>query len=96
MAVELGETRLPGFLDVLLPLVHRELADGGRAAGEQLHTLAQEVADLLRSVAGREAFAAAYARVVQATAATRDKRRRQAALQVRAPLGREGVTSPCS
>lgn len=66
----------------MLGPIYRELADSTKRGGEELHSLAQEVVDLIKSVCGREAFSKAYAQVHQSVISTREKRRKQAALEV--------------
>lgn len=50
--------------------------------GEELHTLALEVIELLRAQVGREAFARAYASVQQEAQSKKLVRKRQRALEV--------------
>ncbi len=82
VSLELGAEHLPLYLPVLLRPVHRELVDSNMAAGEALHGLAQEVAELMKGVCGREDFSKAYSQVHQSVVAVRERRRKQAALEV--------------
>ena len=52
------------------------------SAGEELHTLALEVIELLRAQIGREAFAKAYASTQREVQSKRLVRKRQRALEV--------------
>lgn len=52
--------------------------------GEELHTLALEVIELLRAQVGRDVFARAYAGVQQEVQSKRLVRKRQRALEVEA------------
>ncbi len=82
MCVDLGSEQLPCYLPALLGPVYRELSDSTKRAGEELYSLAQEVVDLMKSVCGREVFSSAYAQVHQTVSGVREKRRKQAALEV--------------
>ena len=70
------------YLPSLLRPVYRELADSNKRGGDELHSLAQEVLDLMKGVCGKEAFSQAYAQVHQTVLSSREKRRQQAALEV--------------
>ena len=52
-------------------------------AGAALHSLAQEAMDLLKSLSGKEAFAAGYMQVHRAAQTVRDRRRVEHAMEVR-------------
>ena len=82
MSVDLGQEQLPSYLPLLLAPVYRELSDSTKRAGEELYSLAQEVVDLMKSVCGRETFSRAYAQVHQSATDVREKRRKQATLEV--------------
>lgn len=82
VSLDLRQEQLCVYLPALLRPVYRELADTNHTAGEGLHTLAREVMDVLKGVSGREIFSKAYAQVHQSVLATREKRRKQAALEV--------------
>ena len=82
MCVDLGQEHLPTYLPSMLGPLYRELADSTKRGGEELHSLAHEVVDLMKSVCGREAFSRAYAQVHQSVLSMREKRRKQAALEV--------------
>ncbi len=82
VSLELGAASLPPFLPALLRPVYRELVDTNLAAGEALHSLAQEVSEMMKDICGRESFSKAYSRVHQAAAVVRERRRTQAALEV--------------
>lgn len=81
VSLDLGE-HLGSHLPVLLRPVYREVSDTNKTAGEGLYNLAQEVLDLMKGVAGREVFSKVFAQVHQSVLATREKRRKQAALEV--------------
>ena len=51
-------------------------------AGTALHILAQEAIDLLKSLSGKDVFAAAYMHVHRAAQAVRDQRRVEHAMEV--------------
>ena len=80
--MDLGAEHLPTYLPALLRPVYREFADSNKTGGEELHSLAQEVVDLMKGVCGREAFSQAYAQVHQTVLSNRERRRQQAALEV--------------
>ena len=82
MSQDLGGEHLPAYLPALLRPVYRELTNSRKTAGETLHSLAQEVGGLMKSVCGREDFSKAYTHVHQSVIATKVKRRKQAALEV--------------
>ena len=82
VSLDLGEEHLGMHLPALLQPVYREVSDVNKTAGEGLYTLAQEVLDLVKGVAGREMFSKVFAQVHQSVLATREKRRKQAALEV--------------
>ena len=84
--MDLGPDHLPTYLPSLLRPVYRELTDVNKRGGDELHTLAQEVVDLMKGVCGKEAFSQAYAQVHQVVLSNREKRRQQAALEVGLPL----------
>ena len=83
VSIDLGEEQLPPYLPSLLAPAYRELSDSSKRAGEELYSLAQEVVDLMKGVCGREAFSRAYAQVHQSATDVREKRRKQAALEVK-------------
>ena len=80
--MDLGTKHLPTHLPSLLRPVYREMADSNMTGGEDLHSLAQEVVDLMKGVCGKDAFSVAYTQVHQTVLSNREKRRQQAALQV--------------
>ena len=82
VSLDLGEEHLGTHLPALLRPVYREVSDVNKTAGEGLYTLAQEVLDLVKGTAGREMFSKVFAQVHQSVLATREKRRKQAALEV--------------
>ena len=82
VSLDLTQEQLCTYLPALLRPVYRELADTNQTAGEGLYSLAREVMDLVKSMSGREMFSKAYAQVHQSVLATREKRRKQAALEV--------------
>lgn len=81
--MDLGQEHLASYLPALFRPVYRELADTDKTAGEALQSMAQEVADMMKGVCGREAFSRAHAEVHQGVVLTRERRRKQAALEVR-------------
>ena len=80
--MDLGAEHLPAYLPSLLRPVYRELADSNKMGGDELHSLAQEVLELMKGVCGKEVFSQAYAQVHQTVLSSREKRRQQAALEV--------------
>lgn len=50
--------------------------------GEELHSLAEEVVEVLKGLAGREAFARSFAAVQKEVADVRESRKRRKALDV--------------
>ena len=51
-------------------------------AGKELHSLAEEVVEILKGLAGREAFARVFAAVQKEVAEVRESRKRKKALDV--------------
>ena len=82
ISMDLGAEHLPTYLSSLLRPVYRELADSNKTGGDELHSLAQEVVNLMKGVCGKEVFSQAYALVHQMVLSSREKRRQQAALEV--------------
>ncbi|XP_065909347.1 small subunit processome component 20 homolog isoform X2 [Dysidea avara] len=80
VAVELG-TSLPDHLPQLLAPLYREESDIMKAAGEELHLLALEVIELIKTQVGRENFARAYTHIQQEVQTKRLVRKRQRALE---------------
>ena len=60
----------------------RELTDTDKRAGEELHTLAVEVVEVMKETCGKEEFARAYSAVHRMALDTREKRKKHAALEV--------------
>lgn len=56
--------------------------DTNKSAGDELQSLAQETVELMKGVCGRDVFSQAYSLVHKEVATTREKRRKQAALEV--------------
>lgn len=83
VSLDLGSEHLPTYLPSLLPPLHRELADPTHTAGQELASLAQEVLELVKGICGKDIFSQAYALHQKAVAMAREKRRGQAALEVR-------------
>ena len=83
VSLYLGSSHLPSFLPSLLPPLHRELADTNHVAGKDLHSLSLEVVELLKETCGKDAFSKAYAIVQKKVIAVREKRRKQAVLEVK-------------
>lgn len=54
-------------------------------AGEELHTLACEVVEVMKGVCGKEKFARAYSVTHRRAMNIREKRKREAALEVCPP-----------
>lgn len=88
VSLELGGEHLPSYLPALLRPVYRELVDPSRTSGESLHSLAQEVSELMKDVSGRESFSKAYSQVHQSAIAVREQRRKKAALEVSCQISR--------
>ena len=82
VSLDLGPSHLPPLLPVLLPPLHRELEDSNHVAGKGLHDLATEVVDLMKGVCGKETFSRAYAQVQKMAVMMREKRRKQAVMEV--------------
>ena len=83
VSMDLGKDHLPPYLPRLLRPVYRELVDVNKTSGDDLQSLAQESVELIKSVCGRETFAQAYAHVHKEVGVARERRRKQAALEVR-------------
>ena len=58
------------------------MTDTNKTAGEDLHTLACEVVEVMKGVCGREEFARGYSAAHRRALGVREKRRKQAALEV--------------
>ena len=81
--MDLGPAHLPPYLPSLLRPLHGELSDSFHRAGPDLHTLAAEVVDLVKEVCGKEVFARAYADVQQTAVEARERRKKEAVMEVR-------------
>ena len=62
--------------------IHREMTDTNKTAGEELHTLACEVVEVMKGVCGREEFARGYSVAHRRALGVRERRKKQAALEV--------------
>lgn len=60
----------------------RETTDSNKTGGEALHSLAQEVMEVMKEVCGREAFSRGYSVTHLRALKARENRRKQAALEV--------------
>ena len=60
----------------------RELSDPSKRCGESVHSLAGEVVEVMKGVCGREEFGRAYSVVHRRAMETREKRRKQTAMEV--------------
>ena len=60
----------------------RELSDPSKRCGESVHSLAGEVVEVMKGVCGREEFGRAYSVVHRRALETREKRRKQTAMEV--------------
>jgi len=83
MSHDLGASHLRPHLTNLLRPLHGELSDSSHRAGPGLHVLANEVIDLIKEVCGKDTFAYAYARVQKRAVETREKRKKEAVMEVR-------------
>lgn len=82
ISIDLGPTHLSPYLPSLLGPPYREISDSSHAAGEALPSLAHEVVDLIKGVCGKEEFAKAYSQARRRAVDVRERRRKQAALEV--------------
>ena len=83
MSHDLGASHLLPHLTSLLRPLHGELSDSSHRAGPELHALANEVIDLIKEVCGKDTFARAYAGVQKLAVETREKRKKEAVMEVR-------------
>ncbi len=82
MTMDLGPSHLPPYLPLLLRPLHGELSDSSHRAGPELHSLATEVVDLIKETCGKDVFAGAYARVQRKSVETRERRKKEAVMEV--------------
>ena len=58
------------------------MTDSNKTAGEDLHTLAHEVVEVMKGVCGKEVFSRGYSVTHRRALSTRERRKKQAALEV--------------
>ena len=58
------------------------MTDSNKTAGEDLHTLAHEVVEVMKGVCGKEVFSRGYSVAHRRALSTRERRKKQAALEV--------------
>ena len=75
------------MLCVKFSVLLREISDPSKTAGEALHTLAREVVEVMKGVCGREEFSRGYSLAHRRALSAREKRRKQAALEVCVGVG---------
>ena len=75
------------MLCVKFSVLLREISDPSKTAGEALHTLAHEVVEVMKGVCGREEFSRGYSLAHRRALSVRERRRKQAALEVCVGVG---------
>ena len=74
-----------------LSLVQAPFVAAASTAGKELHSLAEEVVELLKGLAGHDEFAKVFAAVQKEVAEVRESRKRKKALDVRIYQHADGV-----